>query len=138
MGIFTKNNHGIEYLYALAGKFQFFLGRKDEPDNLNLNNLRKSIKIIDQNFDKTLEKYLEDVKEYSSYIPQPDRNEYLSKRTAELVGRLRRLEEESFIIKKAQQVADLIGGAAAVAASPTRDGMDREHKKRKKKNEEKK
>lgn len=93
MGIFTKNNHGIEYLYALAGKSQFFLGRKDEPDNLNLNNLRKSTKIIDQNFDKMLEKYLEDVKEHSSYMPGPERKEYLSKRSAELLARLRRLEE---------------------------------------------
>lgn len=91
MGIFVKNNHGTDYLYALAGKSQFFLGRKDDPDGLNLNNLRKATKITDQNFNRSFDHYIEDVKEYSSYLPEPEKRAYVSKRHNELLFRLKQL-----------------------------------------------
>ena len=94
MGIFIKNNHGADYLYALAGKSQFFLGRRDDPENLNLGNLRKAAKITDQNFDRGLEKYLEDVKEYSTFLPERERDEYLAKRHAEIASRLGQLRRK--------------------------------------------
>lgn len=88
MGLFVKKNYGAEYLYSLAGKRQFFLDRKDEPDNLNHENLSKAIKIIDENFDKQL-KYLIDLDEHTSYMIKQKKEQYLNKRNIKLISILR-------------------------------------------------
>ena len=88
MGLFVKKNHGQEYLYSLAGKEQFFLGRKDDPDNLNQDNLNKAIKMIDENFDKQLQKYLLDLDEHTSYMAKNDKTQYLQKRQKQIIKNL--------------------------------------------------
>ena len=80
MGLFIKKNHGTEYLYSLAGKRQFFLGRKDDPNNLNQENLDKAIKIIDESFEKQLEKYILDLEEHALYMVNSKKRKYLTKR----------------------------------------------------------
>ena len=86
MGLFVKKNHGQEYLYSLAGKEQFFLGRKDDPDNLNQDNLNKAIKMIDENFDKQLQKYLLDLDEHTSYMAKNDKTQYLETSWFEIIS----------------------------------------------------
>ena len=68
MGLFVKKNHGKKYLCSLIGKGQFFLGRKNDPDNLNQDNLNKAIKIIDENFDNKIKKYLIELNDHASYM----------------------------------------------------------------------
>jgi len=80
MGISTRTNHGIEYLYLLAGKSQLFLGRKDDLENLNMKNLHKAARIIDRNFDRVLSKYMEDMLERAKYFPKGERREYIAGR----------------------------------------------------------
>ena len=84
MGLFVKKNHEKEYLYSLAGKEQFFLGRKDDPDNLNQDHLNKAIKIIDENFDNQLKKYLMDFDEHVSYMTENKKRIYMKNRNAKL------------------------------------------------------
>ncbi|MDI1495865.1 MAG: hypothetical protein K8823_1173 [Cenarchaeum symbiont of Oopsacas minuta] len=89
MGLFVKKNHGTEYLYSLAGKKQFFLGRKDEPDNLNQENLEKAIKIIDESFEKHLKRYFKDLDEHTSHMIKQKKDRYLKKRKIKLITMLR-------------------------------------------------
>ncbi len=84
MGIFIKRRQGTEYLYLLAGNSQYFLGRKDDLENLNLQNLRKAAKIVDKNFDKIFTKYIMDLQECAKYIPKEERSKYLSNRIKDL------------------------------------------------------
>lgn len=92
MGLFVKKNHGTEYLYSLAGKKQFFLGRKDDPDNLNQENLHNAISIIDHNFDKQFEKYLDDLNKHMSYMIKNTKSIYVKKRRNILTKRLQRVK----------------------------------------------
>jgi len=80
MGMPTRTDHGIEYLYLLAGKSQLFFGRKDDLENLNMKNLHKAERITDGNFDNVLSKYLEDILERAKYFPKGDRQEYIAGR----------------------------------------------------------
>lgn len=84
MGVFVKRRDGVEYLYVLAGNSQYFLGRKDDLEGLNLQNLRKAASIIDKNFERTLSKYLTDMQERTKYMPEKEGREYT-------LGRLKKI-----------------------------------------------
>ena len=83
--MFVKKTYEIEHMYSLADKKQFFLGRKDDPDNLNQVNLGKVIKIIDKNFDKQLEKYLIDFNEHISYMIKKNEDIHYNKRLSTII-----------------------------------------------------
>ena len=80
MGVFIKRRQGVEYLYVLAGNSQYFLGRKDDLDNLNVQNLRKAASTIDKNFDKTLARYLADMQDRVQYMSEKERQKYVTER----------------------------------------------------------
>jgi len=80
MGIFIKRRQGIEYLYVLAGSSQYFLGRRDDPDNLNMQNLHKATRIVDRNFDRMFTKYIRDMQEYAQYMPKKEHARYVRDR----------------------------------------------------------
>ncbi len=92
MGIFIKKIHGAEYLYFLAGDSQYFLGRKDDLENLNIQNLRKAVRIADRNFDRIFVKYIRDLLKNVRYMPDDERARYLSARIANLDSALRQLK----------------------------------------------
>jgi len=102
MGLIIRNIHGKDFLVYLLEKEQLYIGPKGEYDKGKIEIVRKAIKHNDQKIDKVLQKYIEDVKELSNYLPEPERKEYLSKRTSELLGRLRLLEEELQKVKATQ------------------------------------
>ena len=77
MTIYVRKRQGIEYIYLLAGKSQYYIGRKDDLDNLHLDNLYKATKIIDRNFDRMLSKYVSDMHEHARYMPEGERIRYL-------------------------------------------------------------
>ena len=81
MGIVIKRRGGIEYLYVLAGNSQYFLGRSDDPNNLNTKNLYKAAGIIDRNFDRTFTKYLTDMQERVRHMPEDDAQRYATETT---------------------------------------------------------
>ena len=89
MGLFVKKNHGTEYLYSLAGKKQFFLGRKDNQRSTNQENLCKALSIIDKNFDRQIEKYLNDFNGHVSYMEENYRKKYVFKRRNNLSIKLK-------------------------------------------------
>ena len=80
MGMFVKKNHGIEYLYSLVGKKHLFLGRKDDPDGLNQKNLGNAMNMIDKNFEKQLDKYIDDLVGHVSYMTKNSKQHYVNKR----------------------------------------------------------
>lgn len=129
MGLFIKNNHGIEYVYSLIGKTHFYIGPKNTPEQTNTENVRKAVSLLDDQFNKFFDKYLNDLEEHLSYLPEPERKEYLSKRTTELLGRLRLPEE---VIPKKTSGLNIHFTNATAAASPSRKEMDKEIKKRSK------
>lgn len=90
MGISTRTNHGIEYLYFLAGKSQLFLGRKDDLQNLNLQNLCRGMRAVDKTFDGTMAKYLREMQEQARYLPKSQQAAYISERIGTLNAMLRR------------------------------------------------
>jgi len=92
MGLHVKNSHGKDFLYYLMGKDQIFIGPKSEYDKGDLPNVSKAIDHYDTKIEKILDKYVSEILELSNYMPEPERKEYLSKRSAELLARLRRLE----------------------------------------------
>ncbi len=86
MGVFIKRRQGVEYLYLLAGNSQYFLGRKDDLENLNVQNLHKAARIIDRNFDRVLSKYLDDMLERARYFSKSDRQKYIAGRLKKIGG----------------------------------------------------
>ena len=91
MGVFIKRRQGVEYLYLLAGKSQYFLGRRDDLDNLNMQNLCKAVKIIDKNFDRAFAKYVKDMQEHARYMPKKERVRYVANRLERLGSMLDQL-----------------------------------------------
>lgn len=83
-GLFVKKNHGIEHLYSLAGKKQFFLGPKNDHDEVNQENMHEVISIIDKTFGKQIKKYLLVLSTHTSYMTKPRKNRYLEKRKNEI------------------------------------------------------
>ena len=95
MGIFVKRRDGVEYLYVLAGNSQYFLGRKDDLENLNLQNLHKAAQTIDKNFDRTLSKYLTDLQERAQYMSKDERQEYVTRRLGKISAMLEQMSSET-------------------------------------------
>lgn len=91
MGIFVKRRGETEYVYILSGSSQHFLGRRDDPDGINLQALYKATKTIDKNFDKTFAKYLKDIQEYRKYMPESQWEEYVSARLDHINAELGRV-----------------------------------------------
>lgn len=84
MGVFVKKNHGVEYVYVLVGKKHYFIGRKDDPDSINIENLHKALKALDGSFDRSITKYVEDLQRCVAYLPKEERSEYLAQRKSDL------------------------------------------------------
>lgn len=87
MSFYTKLRNGKEYPYFRAGaEDEFALGPKDNP---NIRNINKALEYISKKNDH----YFEIEKKLFDMLPEPERKEYLSKRAAELLAWVRRLEE---------------------------------------------
>lgn len=84
MGVFIKRNHGMEYIYVLVGKKHYFIGRKNEPESINIENLDKALKALDGSFDRSLAKYVEDLQRCVAYLPNEERYKYLAQRKSDL------------------------------------------------------
>ena len=80
MTVYIRKRQGIEYVYILAGKAQYYIGRKDDLGNLHLDVLHKAVTIIDKNFDKMLSKYVADMHAHARYMPEKERARYLKDR----------------------------------------------------------
>ena len=80
MTVYIRKRQGIEYIYLLAGKAQYYIGRKDDLENLHMDVLYKATEIIDKNFDKMLAKYVADMHAHARYMPEKERTRYLKNR----------------------------------------------------------
>ena len=80
MGIVTKNVGGDEYVYILAGKKQFFLGRKGDSENFNQKNLFKAAGEFDKTIDRQLNRYVESILICTKYMQKNDASTHLTKR----------------------------------------------------------
>jgi hypothetical protein len=88
MSFVSKKASGKDYPYFRAGgEGQYYLGRPEKP---NVQNILKSLDYVK---DKSTH-YFEVEDKLIAMLPEPERKEYLSKRSAELLARLRRLEEK--------------------------------------------
>ena len=92
MGIFIKRRDKTEYVYILSGSSQHFLGRRDNPDGINLQVLHKATKTIDKNFDKMFVKYLSDMQEYKKYMPKSQWDAYVSERLDHINAELKKVQ----------------------------------------------
>jgi len=97
MGSFTKINHGVEYVYWLIGKKQFYIGPKNEPDKVRKENVYKALDFLAKNFDRSLADYHKEISNILNYLSEAERKEYLEKRTAELQTRLRQVEPQRIL-----------------------------------------
>ena len=93
MGVFVKRNHGMEYVYVLVGKKHYFIGRKDDPESINIENLHSALKALDGSFDRSLAKYVEDLQTCMTYMPKEERSKYLVQRKLKLSKVLDRLQQ---------------------------------------------
>lgn len=80
----------------LAGNSQYFLGRKNDLENLNLQNLHKAAQTIDRNFDRTFSKYLTDLQERAQYMSEDEKKKYV----AERLGKINSTLEQKIPITK--------------------------------------
>ncbi|HJT10434.1 MAG TPA: hypothetical protein VJ771_06600 [Candidatus Nitrosotalea sp.] len=115
MGLSVKKIHGKDFLYYQEHGKSILIGPKGEYDKGNLDKINYALTHNDSRITKLLEKYVEETLELSLYMPEPERKEYLSKRSAELLARLRRLEPEVQkemkkynIVKKLESPAKII------------------------------
>ena len=93
MGVYIRKIHDYEYIYILAGKRQFFLGRTDNLDELDMQNLHKATSIIDKNFDKSVNKYLKDLQDITKYMTAQDRRKYIIARKSIFVNKIQQFRE---------------------------------------------
>ena len=61
MGIYVRDINGETYVYILSGKKQFFIGRKDDMENINIENLLKAINEFDKTYDKQTKRYVDSI-----------------------------------------------------------------------------
>ena len=80
MGIYVRDINGEMYVYILAGKKQFFIGRKDDMENINIENLLKAINEFDKTYDKQTKRYVDSILDCIKFMDKKDRKSYLSKR----------------------------------------------------------
>ncbi|TBR09349.1 MAG: hypothetical protein EPO62_05225 [Candidatus Nitrosotenuis sp.] len=90
MSLFEEKKGNIIQENFQAGRKKIYLRNKDKPESINVEHAYEALSYLK---DK-LNHYSEIENKIIMMLPQPERNEYLSKRTAELVGMLRRLEEK--------------------------------------------
>ena len=64
----------------LSGKKQFFIGRKDDMENINIENLLKAINEFDKTYDKQTKRYVDSILDCIKFMDKKDRKSYLSKR----------------------------------------------------------
>ena len=80
MTVHIRERDGIEYLYFLAGKRQFYLGRKDDLKNINQDTLFKAAAELDKTFDKHMKRYVKSLLECVELMDKKDATKYISKR----------------------------------------------------------
>lgn len=133
MPIYKKKTHGKSHLYGRIDNKEEYIGPEDNPQKWNYGILKKVLKVEEEKINESLTRYIDDTLLLSLGIPEPERKEYLSKRTTELLGRLRRIGEE---IQDEQW--DLIESVAALAMKSsdrkTIDQISKEVRRRLEKN----
>ena len=92
MGVYYKKRGNDEYVYFLAGKKQFFLGRKDDPDSINLDQVLKAANELDKTYDKHTKKYIESLLSCMKFMDVNNKCTYLDKRREKLDGILSKLK----------------------------------------------
>ena len=91
MGIYVRDINGETYVYILAGKKQFFIGRKDDMENINIENLLKAIHEFDKTYDKQTKRYVDSILDCIKFMDKKDRKSYLSKRKIKINENLSKL-----------------------------------------------
>ena len=84
MGLFVREVSGEEYVYILAGKKQFFLGRKGDLANYSQESLTKAAAEFNKTIDKQMKKYAENILECVKYMEKKDASVHLSKRRSKM------------------------------------------------------
>ena len=77
MAILKRTINGTEYTYAVVGKKHLFLGRSDDPRNIDKKNLDRALALMGKTVDKTLERYVRDIFDYSTLLDKSNAKEYL-------------------------------------------------------------
>lgn len=93
MTIYKKQSHGKSHLYGRTADGEEYIGPEDDPTRWNRNIV---IKILEKENKKILDsmyRYMDDVRLLTLYMTERERKEYLSKRYAELLSRLRQLNQ---------------------------------------------
>lgn len=103
MSFYKKNPHGSrEYdMFVEGANTEYSLGYEGRPNVANINKALDYIKVKNNH-------YFEIEKKLLDMLPEPERKEYLSKRTPEIRGWIRRLEEE---LQKMKQITVPLGPA---------------------------
>ena len=91
MGIYVRDINGETYVYILSGKKQFFIGRKDDMENINIENLLKAINEFDKTYDKQTKRYVDSILDCIKFMDKKDRKSYLSKRKIKINENLSKL-----------------------------------------------
>ena len=91
MGIYVRDINGETYVYILSGKKQFFIGRKDDMENINIENLLKAINEFDKTYDKQTKRYVDSILDCVKFMDKKDRKSYLSKRKIKINENLSKL-----------------------------------------------
>ena len=68
----------------LAGKKQFFIGRKDDVENINIENLLKAINEFDKTYDKQTKRYVDSILDCVKFMDKKDGTRYLTKRRTKI------------------------------------------------------
>ena len=88
MGIYVRDINGETYVYILSGKKQFFIGRKDDMENINMENLLKAINEFDKTYDKQTKRYVDSILDCIKFMDKKDKKSYLSKRKIKIAENL--------------------------------------------------
>ncbi len=80
MTVHIRERDGTEYIYFLAGKRQFYLGRKDDLENINQDTLLKAASELDKTFDKHMKRYVKSLLECVALMDKKYAATYLAKR----------------------------------------------------------
>ena len=78
MGIYVRDINGETYVYILSGKKQFFIGRKDDMENINMENLLKAINEFDKTYDKQTKRYVDSILDCIKFMDKKESTSYLS------------------------------------------------------------
>ena len=92
MGIYVRDINGETYVYILAGKKQFFIGRKDDMENINIENLLKAIDEFDKTYDKQTKRYVDSILDCIKFMDKKGVTRYLTKRRTKINDNLSKLK----------------------------------------------